>query len=293
MNGPRIVVRAVAAFCAVAVVGGVAALLTSGHDKPAGSTAGSAGSAVAPGAPNAHAWRGGKPSAGTPEALGSASVGRIIITTGSAHLVTNTPLNAADDFISWVSSNGGYVAGQTDTGTGRTASVTLTVRVPDQEAAITRLRALGTLDQVHTNAEDVTTQATDLDARIKEARISIARLEAILARTTSVRDVLTAESALTSRQQQLETMVLQRSRLSNQVSLATLTVAITATPPAAVVAHRANWFHRAVTGSLHAFGVGIRAVLTVIAYLLPWLVLAGLLALGWGAAARLRRRLGQ
>jgi len=59
-----------------------------------------------------------------------------------------------------------------------------------------------------------------------------------------------------------------------------------------VVAHRANWFHRAVTGSLHAFGVGIRAVITVIAFLLPWLVLAGLIALGWGTVARLRRRLG-
>lgn len=293
MNRTRIVVSVGAALCALAVVAGVAPHLTSGHDTPANSAATSGGSAAASSALNAGAPSGAKPYAGAGAALRSATTGRSIITTGSAHVATNTPLNTADDFITWVSSNGGYVAGQTDTGTGSRAIMTLTVRVPDQESAITRLRALGTVDQVNTNAEDVTTQATDLDARIKEAKISITRLEAILARTTTVRDVLTAESALTSRQQQLEAMVLQRSNLSNQVSLATLTVTFTAMPPAAVVVHRASWFHRAVVGSLRTFGVGIRAVITVIAFLLPWLVLAGLIALGWGAVTRLRTRLGQ
>lgn len=297
----RLVVRTGAALATLVVVTGVGSQLVGEHGT-AGNTSASTGSAVVNG-PAAGPAAPARPARGvtSPPTSGSAtsgsatsgSTGRSIVSTGSAHLVTSTPLSTADEFSSWVSSNGGYVAGQTDTGTGGTARLTLTVRVPDQESAIARLRALGTVDQVHTNAEDVTTQATDLDARIKEARISIARLEAILSHTTSVRDVLTAESALTSRQQQLESMVLQRGKLRNEVSLATLTVTFEPSPPAAVVAHPANWLHRAVTGSLHAFGLGIRGVLTAVAFLLPWLVLAGLIALGWVAVARRRRRPGE
>lgn len=292
----RLVVRTGAALAALVVVTGVGSQLVGGHGS-AGNTSASTGSAVVNG-PAAGPAAPARPARGvtSPPTSGSAtsgSTGRSIVSTGSAHLVTGTPLGTADEFSSWVSSNGGYVAGQTDTGTGGTARLTLTVRVPDQESAIARLRALGTVDQVHTNAEDVTTQATDLDARIKEARISIARLEAILSHTTSVRDVLTAESALTSRQQQLESMVLQRGKLRNEVSLATLTVTFEPSPPAAVVAHPANWLHRAFTGSLHAFGLGIRGVLTAVAFLLPWLVLAGLIALGWAAVVRRGRRPGE
>lgn len=291
----RLVVRTGAALCALAVVAGVGAQLVGGHDNQAGTASSSAGSAAGSAGSAPAAVPAPRPAAGTSAGTSgqSSGTGRSIVTTGSAHLVTTTPLSTADDFSSWVSGDGGYVAGQTDTGTGSTARLTLTVRVPDEQSAITRLRALGTVDQVHTDAEDVTTQETDLDARIREARISIARLEAILSHTASVRDVLTAENALTSRQQQLESMVLQRSKLRNQVSLATLTVTFEGKPPAAVVAHRASWFHRAVTGSLHAFGVGVRAVITIIAFLLPWLVLAGLIALGWGAMVRLRQRRGQ
>jgi hypothetical protein len=302
----RIAVRTGVAACAVAVVAGLGTLIaTTGGGSP--STAGGAtstttdsnvaGAASGPARVHVPGARPQTSSGSDPAHSGSSasgsttgSSGRDIISTGSARVVTATPLDTADDFISWVESNQGYVAGQSDSGVGATANLTLTVRVPDQEAAITRLRALGRVEQVQTNAQDVTTQTTDLDARIQEARISISRLETILSRTTSVRDVLTAENALTQRQQQLESMVLQRQRLGNQVALATLTVTFSGKPPAAPVAHRSGWFHRTVSRSAHAFGAGAKAVFAVIVFILPWAVVVGLVLLVWRLGARLTRR---
>lgn len=293
----RVVVRTGAALCAVAIVAGVGAQFVGRHDGPAQSTA----SAVDRSSPSVRAspskrtaalgsvdLHGAHPAAtyGAEQSEDAFSNGRSVITTGSAHLLTTTPLNTSEKFMSWVQSHDGRIDGQSDTGVGRKARVTLTVRVPNAQSAIARLRTLGKLDQVTTSADDVTTQVTDLSARIKETRISITRLEAILAQTSSVSDVLTAESALTTRQQQLESMVEQQKNLSNRVALATITVSFSAAPPAQTVIHHPGWFHRA----LHKFDSSANAVLDTILYVVPWLAFAGVLLLLWAGAARLARR---
>lgn len=279
----RVVIRGGAALCALVVVAGVGAHFTTGggtttfqHGRAsAGDSAAAVGGAVGP-----------VPAARLASIPGN--TGRSIVTTGSAHVITATPLKTADAFIAWVDSRSGRVAGQSDHGIGSKARVTLTVRVPDAESAIARLRALGSVRQVDTNADDVTTRATDLDARIKETRISIRRLEAILSRTSSVRDVLIAERALTTRQQQLESMVEQRKTLSDQIALATLDVTFTAKTGATT--HSPGWFHRVFSSGLHKFGSGAGAALGVVGFLFPWLVLAGIIALLWAAVVRLTRR---
>jgi hypothetical protein len=303
----RIATRVVAGLCVLAVVAGLGSLLVGGHGSSSTSSTASVPSGLQHRAPvggedsavrggvTSGAAAGAAPSAtsapGAVSGAKSGTSGRSVIATGTAQVLASAPLTASDTFIGWVDRHGGRIDGETDTGSGRTAHVTLDVRVPDATAAISQLRDLGTVKQVRTSADDVTTQATDLDARIKEARVSIRRLEAIVTRTATLGDLLRAENALTSRQQQLESMVEQRRRLSDQVALATLRVSFAAKAHhAVVVRHREGWFHRTWRRSLHAFGVAVRAIVAIVAFLLPWAVLAALIALVWAGVARLARR---
>ena len=61
-----------------------------------------------------------------------------------------------------------------------------------------------------TNAEDVTAQVIDLDARIANARASEAALQAIMARATTIPDVLKVQGELTSVRGDIESMTAQR-----------------------------------------------------------------------------------
>ncbi|MGZ4466787.1 MAG: DUF4349 domain-containing protein, partial [Nocardioides sp.] len=105
------------------------------------------------------------------------------------------------------------------------AEAVLTLRVPAARLPqlMTQLRGLGTLLAETQNAEDVTGQVIDVKARISAQRASVARIQALLARATTVGQVVQIEGELTSRQAALESLEGQAAALADQTSLATVT----------------------------------------------------------------------
>jgi hypothetical protein len=198
--------------------------------------------------------------------------------------------DSANAFTTWVEKHGGRVDGRTESRTrdGHT-SATLTVRVPSKyvSAAVAQLRDLGTVDNVDLQRDDVTAEGQDLDARIKALKISVARLEGILAKAGSSSEVIDAESALSSRQQELDALVVQRRSLSDQVSLSTIDVSFTQEAKPGAVAP--GGFLGGLVKGWNSVVDTVNSLVTIVGVLLPWLAIVGGLALVWWVVRRVRR----
>jgi len=167
-----------------------------------------------------------------------------------------------------------------------TASSSITARIPAAELTVTvdEISALGKVTSVSITRDDVTMQYQDLDARIAALGASVDRLRALIAGATNTADLIEAESALSSRQGELDGLVSQRSYLADQVELSTITVQFS-TDDVTPSPGPDNFLDGLISGwnsLIDAIGDGIVAVGRAI----PWL---GALAVGAGIVYALVR----
>jgi hypothetical protein len=204
---------------------------------------------------------------------------------------------AFDRVASIAAANGGYV---TDSSTATTSdkskarSGTLTVRVPADrfDAMRQALGQLGTVEQETLRGEDVSGQLVDYDARIRSLSAQEDALNGLLAKATSVGDVLQVQNSLFSVRQQIEQLQAQRTDLDQQASLATIQVTLYE-PGAELVPTPEPKPATGLGHSLVRARDGAVAVLGGMVVVLGWLApLAALGLLGW-AGLRLRRRVGR
>lgn len=166
----------------------------------------------------------------------------------------------------------------------------ITVRVPAAElrGALDALDKVGEVSSSNLGRQDVTEQAVDLRARVAASEASVARLTQLIAQAESVADLLTAESALAERQAVLDSDRQQLESLQNQVELSTLTVALTPRT-AAVVADPAS-FGDGLAAGWNGLIATLNGIVIALGFLLPWIVVAGVIAtIVWGALRAVRR----
>jgi hypothetical protein len=215
---------------------------------------------------------------------------REVITTGSATVTVTDPADRANEFTSWVEKHGGRVDGRNESrdDEGHTSAHVL-ARVPSKQvgAAVKELRTYGTVESVDLHRDDVTAQGQDLDARIKALKISIERLEGILERAGSSSEVVEAESALSARQQELESLLLQRRSLDDQVSLSTLSVSFTQESKPGTVAP--GGFRGGLVTGWNALVDTVNAVVTAAGAAVPWLGIGAVVGLLWWGIRRARK----
>jgi hypothetical protein len=216
---------------------------------------------------------------------------REVITTGSAHVIVDDTAKAANRFTAWVEGRGGRVDARSESrdDEGHT-SAHLTARIPSKHvtAAIAELRTQGDVKSVDLQRDDVTAQGADLDGRIKALRISIERLENILERAGSSSEVIEAEAALSQRQQELESLLLQRRSLSDQVTLSTLSVSFEQESKPGSVAP--GGFRGGLIAGWNALLDTVEAIVTATGAVIPWLGIGLVAGLGWWLVRRARRR---
>lgn len=170
--------------------------------------------------------------------------------------------------------NGGFT-GQEES-SGDRASITLRVPADKFDAALRQLADLGTIKTQHKQAEDVTEQVVDLETRLATQRESVARMQALLSRATSVGEIAQIEGELTRRQADLESLQGRRDALGGKVALSTVTLQLTkenAPPP--VQAASAGGFFDGLSDGWGAFGDFFTTVARVLGALLPFLVAFG------------------
>lgn len=217
---------------------------------------------------------------------------REVVTTGSLSLVVTDAAAAVDEIVTIVESHGGRVDERSET-TGSERNGTrawLTVRIPADELSqsITRIEELGEATEISLSSDDVTLRGRDLDARISALEASTERLIGLMAEAETSEALIAAEDALSERQAELEALRSERSYLSDQVAMSTLSISVSTER---VVELEADGFVGGLKNGWNALVSFASGLLVALGTLLPWLVLVGVpLAVAVAVVRRRRRR---
>lgn len=161
-------------------------------------------------------------------------------------------------------------------------SATLKVRVASGEArrfsdAATKAvaQAGGRAVMTDVAAEDVSKNIVDAQARIAQRELLVSRLTEILrTRTGKVSELVEAERSVAQAQEELDQAKGWLAELRGRVAMSDFEISYTATAPAASAGSAGTQLGEAVSGSFATFLIGLRGLLTLFIYLLPWMVLA-------------------
>jgi hypothetical protein len=170
------------------------------------------------------------------------------------------------------------------------AQSVLVLRVPeaDFDETIAAVAAVGTELTRSASDEDVTAVLADLESREATQRASVDRVRVLMAKATTIQDIVLLESELSRREADLEAAQASRRVLADQAAQSTLTVTLT-TGDAAPEPENEG-FVAGLKDSWHAVQRSTTVLLTVIGALLP--VAVALAVLGWPAYLLTRRVLG-
>lgn len=217
----------------------------------------------------------------------------LIVHTGTMALEVSDVAASVDQANALIQGLGGHVASSHESTVHSEQAATVTYRIPAERwsEALAGLQTLGRLLTETTEAEDVTAQVVDLDARIANLRASEAALQSIMTRAGTIDDVLRVQRELTSVRSEIESMIAQRDHLANLAALGTLEVTFETPVVATTVASQGWDLGREVDNALAApvretqglATVAIWLSIAVLPVVLPFVVVGYV-------AYRLRRR---
>jgi Domain of unknown function (DUF4349) len=157
----------------------------------------------------------------------------------------------------------------------------LRVPEPDLDRALTLITGpagVGRELSRSASAQDVTADLADLASRVSTQRASVTRVRALLAKASSLQDVVTLEAEVTKRESELEAAEARRAALADQADLATLTVDLrTKEAAAAVTQQQPNAFLDGLRSGWNAVTASTTVILTVLGAVLPVAVVLGVL----------------
>lgn len=128
-----------------------------------------------------------------------------------------------------LSDAGGYMEDSSEYNyTGSTRSLSLTLRVPEQnyESFLAAVAEIGNVTYQSQQADDVTAQYMDIETRLENLQAQRTRLQELQAQAETLADLLEIEQSLTDVQSQIESWQSQLDWYSNQVSCCTVYISL-------------------------------------------------------------------
>jgi Domain of unknown function (DUF4349) len=219
------------------------------------------------------------PADGKSATLPTVTTERQIIKTGYVSMQVDDVTASAFDVHALIKKRNGLVSSEDTQSSGDMTYSNITAQIPaaDLDAFIADVSALGTVTSINVNAQDVTTQVVDLDARIKALKTSIDRLTQLLAEASRIEDLLAIETQLSQRQAELDALTAQRTWLGDQVAMSTVTVSLS--PVTQIADVDAPGFLSGLQSGWSAFLSLIMVAVTAVGFLLPFLLVLALLAI--------------
>lgn len=119
-----------------------------------------------------------------------------------------------------------YIAGKEVKEQGFTATITVLIPANRYGEAQTQIMKLGKVDYYSLSTQDVTDQAVDLEARLKNAQNVLNQYNDILTKASRIEDILNIQSRIDNTQERIEVLKAQTQNLQKQVSYATITLSL-------------------------------------------------------------------
>jgi hypothetical protein len=300
-------VRAAAAVGALLLVGSLAAC-SGGASNDTATSAGSAGSAAKEAVPQDPAAAGDGTAGGREADQGSGSgtstsarvlpSDRDVVYRGSITVQVPDVGKAADRAEALATGSDGVVFSEqstTDPRHPRYGQANLTLRVPPSAFGPTLdgLSRLGKELERQRSAEDVTTQVTDVDSRVRSQQRSVDRVRVLLGQAKTIGEVVQVEAELSRREADLESLEAQLAKLKDVTDLATLEVTLVSpdrTPTPVKGDGPDLGFLTGLRGGLGALGGVALVAVTVLGALAPFALVVALLGVPAYLVLRTRRR---
>ena len=203
---------------------------------------------------------------------------------------------AADRAGEIVTAAGGFIASEQEVampgqrGSGK-ANLELKIPVDAYPATLSKLSAsVGTVTSVSRQARDVTRQVADVASRVTSAQAAVAQLRALLRKAASVSSLLQVQGQINAQESALEELQAEQRALSRQTSYATVSLVLTAPPPARTHARPAqHGFVAGLAGGWRAFRLAVSGLLTGIGAVLPFAAIFAVAGALWYGGLRMRR----
>jgi hypothetical protein len=203
---------------------------------------------------------------------------RSIIYTGTIRVEPDNINDAADAAIAAARTAGGDVGGDNRTTASDRSEATVTLRVPSGKftEVMSALSKLGKEVGREVKTEDVTEQVVDVQSRVATAQASVDRVRALLARATTLGEIVSLESEVAKREAELESLKARLNKLSSLAALSTVTAVFTRNGPVKQAEEPAETgFIAGFKGGWDSFTTSLNVLLTVLGALLPWFVVLG------------------
>ncbi|MDG6242846.1 MAG: DUF4349 domain-containing protein [Methanolobus sp.] len=223
----------------------------------------------------------------------SGSVERRTITTVDMTIQVNNAAEAVNMISDMALAAGGYVSGSSVydsyySGSDSSKEGYVTVRIPESAypSFLDEVEELGEVTRKSVNAQDVTEEYIDVNARLDNLKRQETRLQEILDMAGTVEEVLSVEKELERVRGEIESLTGRLNYLEDRIEYTTINIRVTEPRP---IAH--SWGIRdAVSESVRGFISTVNAMIVLVGYLLPLLIV--LVVLGGGLVVigrRLRR----
>lgn len=201
-----------------------------------------------------------------------------VIRTASAYLEVTSVDEAASHIKQATVDVGGVIDSENVSRGDDWTMASFTVRIPEAEldGFLDGLSGIGDVTNLDVNAQDVTLEVVDLEARIQTLEDSIARLRELQQQTDSVTDLVAVESELAARQSELESLTARRDYLANQVAMSTVYLSLSerqsgpAITPDFLGGLQRGW------DALLTIGAGL---ITAVGFIAPTAIVVGLVVL--------------
>ncbi|MFE9203631.1 DUF4349 domain-containing protein [Micromonospora sp. NPDC007230] len=216
---------------------------------------------------------------------------RSIIYTGTLQVRVDDVEKAARAATDAATAAGGFVGGDQRRSEAADARAELTLRVPADRftAVVDELSRLGQPEQRQVRTEDVTEETVDLDARIATQRARVDSARKLLARASSINELVTLENEVGRREADLASLEAKKRRLADLTALSTITVTFVGTDATTAEEGPELGFLVGLRGGWDVFVTTMFVVLTVLGAVLPFAVVIGVPVVLLVRAARRRR----
>lgn len=162
---------------------------------------------------------------------------RKLVRTATLGLIVKTPAETAEKIIQLAQGAGGFLVTSNVNGGADATSASLTIRVPDAkfDEVRTHIRKLGLrVESESIEAQDVTKQYVDQEARLRNLRAQEQQYLGILRKAATVKDTLEASDKLNEVRGAIEERQAEFEALSKQVETVTINITLRAEADAQV-----------------------------------------------------------